>query len=415
MVELITISLHSSPLYPAGVGDAGGMNVYVKELASAVSRSGSNCHVFTRASNKDELGSILIEPGFWVHGIKAGPLDAVEKEDLWQYSDEFRQNAQIQIENLINKGSVFDAIHANYWLSGVVGHRLKHELNIPLLCTFHTLYRVKAQVSDKEILTGEPETRSMVEKDLINCSDLIIANCEVECRQIIELYDADPNRVKVISPGIDPAFFCPGNQDQAKAAIGFKNKGPLLLFAGRIQPLKDLETAIYTLEAVLRHFKGAELLVLGGPSGAGGGQYLGRCKELANSLNISNRVHFLNAVSHESVSTYLRAADLCLIPSKSESFGLIALEAQACGLPVVAFKVGGLNALVEDKVTGMLVEPGERAGFIKAALYVLSNKEIKRALAKNGIKNALGYSWENAALKLISLTESLEPSSLVTC
>jgi D-inositol-3-phosphate glycosyltransferase len=363
MRRLAVLSLHTSPLAQPGTGDGGGMNVYVRELTTALARSGVSCDVFTRAWSPDLPATVGVEPGLRVHHIRAGPLTVLPKEHLPAVVDTFTQGV---LERMASPGSAspgddetlpFSSVHANYWLSGLSGHVIKHELNLPLVCTFHTLDRVKAESMPEEVEADMPHRRAEAEASIIDCSDAVLASCTVEAEQIASLYGADPARIRIVPPGVDHAFFGPGHRPQARRALGLPLSGRLLLFVGRIQPLKCADLAIDTLaELSTRGGEPYRLVVVGGPSGPHGEKALQGLLDLADARGVRDLVHFVAPQPHELLSSYYRAADVCIVPSRSESFGLVALEAAACGTPVVASAVGGLTTLVDQGHTGFLVE-----------------------------------------------------------
>ncbi|MGI8684711.1 MAG: glycosyltransferase, partial [Acidimicrobiales bacterium] len=351
MRRLAVLSMHTSPLAQPGAGDGGGMNVYVRQLSTALARSGVVCDVYTRASSPELSAVVQVEPGFRVHHVAAGPLAEVAKEDLPAVCDEFTEGVLARME----LGYPADAISANYWLSGVVGHALKHRLDLPLVSTFHTLARVKAEGD------VDPDRRTKAELEVIGCSDAVLASCSVEAAQIAELYDADPHRIEIVPPGVDHAFFSPGHRPQARRALGLSAGGPMLLFVGRIQALKGLDVAVRALAEVVATVPEAFLVVVGGPSGREGGAEVARIRTLVADLGLAGRVHMVPPAPHELLSTYYRAAEVCLVPSRSGSFGLVALEAAACGTPVVGGGVGGLRTPVEHEHTDLLVEDRDPA------------------------------------------------------
>ncbi|MGH9178085.1 MAG: glycosyltransferase, partial [Acidimicrobiales bacterium] len=333
MRRLAVLSMHTSPLAQPGTGDGGGMNVYVRQLAGALARSGMECDVYTRAWDPARPAVVTVEPGLRVHHVAAGPLGPMAKEDLPQVVEEFTDG----VEARMAQGHPADAISANYWLSGLVGHALKHRLELPLVSTFHTLARVKAEGDT------DPERRAKAELDVMGCSDAVLASCTVEADQITARYDADPARIEIVAPGVEHAFFSPGHRPQARRALGWEAGGPMLLFVGRIQPLKGLDVAVRALAELTPSFPDSFLAVVGGPSGAGGAAEVERIRRLTADLGVAGRVRMVAPQPHERLSTFYRAADVCLVPSRSESFGLVALEAAACGTPVVAAAVGGLR------------------------------------------------------------------------
>jgi len=400
--RLAVLSIHTSPLAQPGAGDGGGMNVYVRELSSALARAGVECDVYTRAYAADLPDVVAVEPGFSVHHVDAGPRRPVDKGELPGLLREFGDGVLARMAS-----SPADAIHANYWLSGVVGHRLKHELDLPLVSTFHTLDRVKAEDSDD--VDG---SRARAEADIIGCSDALLASCTVEAAQLVDLYGADPTRIEIVAPAVDHAFFAPGNRAQARRAIGLPSDAPMLLFVGRIQPLKGLDVAVRTLAAASSN---AFLVVVGGPSGADGDAELERVHKLVADLGLVDRVRFVPPQRHELLSTFYRAADVCLVPSRSESFGLVALEAAACGTPVVASAVGGLRTLVDHGRTGFLVEGRDPDAFAADVRRILDDPMLAGEMAIEAALQARQYTWSIAAARLRRLYSDLTSRQLVEC
>ena len=393
--------MHTSPLAQPGTGDGGGMNVYVRELSSALARAGVECDVYTRASSSDLPAVLQVEPGFRVHHVPAGPLGPVAKEDLPPLVEEFTEAVLGQVRT----GFPADAIHANYWLSAEAGHTVKHELDLPLVCTFHTLDRVKAE-------EGEDPARALAEARSIGCSDSVLASCTVEAEQIVDLYGADPKRIEIVAPAVDHAFFGPGNQAQARRAVGLP-AGKMVLFVGRIQPLKGADVAVRAL-ARSRHLDGF-LVIIGGPSGPDGEAEMARLHRLVDERGLADRVHFIPPQAHELLSTYYRAADVCLVPSRSESFGLVALEAAACGTPVVAAAVGGLTTLVDHGATGFLVEGRDPQGYAACVDLILGDPVMAAAMGASAASRARHYTWPRAAARLRRLYADLTDRALVEC
>ncbi len=416
MRRLAVLSMHSSPLAQPGVGDGGGMSVYVRELSSALARAGVECDVYTRAWSQTLAPTVEVEPGLRVHHVVAGPQEVVRKEALASLVEAFTDGVLRHLTSRPDGRSAggVDAIHANYWLSGLAGHLIKHELDLPLVSTFHTLARVKAEASPDEIGAAEPARRSAAEAQVIGCSDAVLASCSVEAAQIAELYDADPSRIHIVPPGVDQAFFSPGYRPQARKALGLPLDRPLLLFVGRIQPLKGATVAVAAL-AALDGFADAELVVVGGPSGARGDAELARIGALVEDLGLSGRVHLFSPQPHELLSSFYRAADVCLVPSRSESFGLVALEAAACGTPVVASAVGGLRTLIDHARTGFLVERRDPECFAASVIKVLDDPALAMDMALNAAARARHYTWSVAAGRLRRLYADLTVRQLVEC
>jgi len=398
------------------------MNVYVRELTSALARSGVACDVFTRAWSPDLPSVMELEPGLRVHHVPAGPLEPIPKEDLPGVVDAFtegvldRMSRPGRLPLTDEQGGPFSSIHANYWLSGLSGHVIKHELNLPLVCTFHTLDRVKAESMPEEVEADMPHRRSEAEASIIDCSDAVLASCSVEAEQIASLYGANPDRIRIVPLGVDHAFFGPGHRPQARRALGLPLDGRLLLFVGRIQPLKCADAAVETLAALTRTSnENYRLVIVGGPSGPHGDESLRQLIDLAARRGVSDRVHFVAPQPHELLSSYYRAADVCIVPSRSESFGLVALEAAACGTPVVASAVGGLTTLVDDGRTGYLVDDPTPERYAEAVRRVFDVPLMAERLSTASVLRARRYTWRAAAGALLELHDELLSSRLVEC
>lgn len=402
MRRLAMLSLHTSPLAQPGSGDSGGMNVYVRELASGLAQAGVDCTTYVRTWQRGVPREVSVEPGFRVVHVDAGPPE-LAKEALPDVVDEFAVGVR---EHLLGSGGA-DVIHANYWLSGLAGHRLKHELDLPLVSTFHTLARVKADAGD-----AEPERRVRAEAEIIGCSDAILASCSEEAAQFHRIYGDTPGRVEIVAPGVDHAFFAPGDQRGARRALGL-GPFPVLLFVGRIQPLKGLDVAVRTLDRL--DDPRATLLVVGGPSGLQGAQEMARVRALVDELGLAERVRFVPPQPHHLLSSYYRAADVCLVPSRSESFGLVALEAAACGIPVVAAAVGGLRTLVDHGHTGFLVDRRDPDVFAAYTAELLDNARLAEEMGRAAAQRARTYTWSIAAARLRRVYADLTRGALVEC
>lgn len=379
------------------------MNVYVRELVSALSQAGIDCTTFTRADRAGLPREIEIEPGHRVVHIEAGPHH-LPKEALADVTDEFRRG----VIEWYEQEDLPHVIHGNYWLSGVVAHDLKHDLGVPFVSTFHTLARVKAEGGDPE-----PEWRDRAEAEIINCTDAVCVSCVEERDQFLRLYGRPDGEVAIVAPGVEHAFFAPGARGGARRAIGADPDQPLVLFVGRIQPLKGPDVAIRAL-AALEH-DATRLMIVGGASGSDGDAETDRAHALVDELGLHDRVEFVPPQPHHLLSTYYRAADVVIVPSRSESFGLVALEAAACGTPVVAAAVGGLQSLVDDGDTGFLVEGRDPADYAARIDQILGDEPLAASMAAAAVQRAARYTWRAAADRLRLLYCRIIATDLVDC
>jgi D-inositol-3-phosphate glycosyltransferase len=405
--RVAVLSVHTSPLAQPGAGDGGGMNVYVRALATGLAHAGVECDVFTRRESPDEPTVTRVEEGFRVVHIDAGPSSPIGLHDLTTLVDPF---ADAVLDRLRDTGDDYDVLHANYWISGAVGHRLKHALDLPLVATFHTLARVKAEAG----FDDEPEQRARLEHEVIDCADLMLASTAEERVQLADLYGAEPSRIEIVPPGVDHSVFRPSGGDGAllRERLGVGDR-PLLLFVGRIQPLKGVDVAIRAL-AVLED-SSSMLVVVGGPSGPSGAAESERLARLVDELALGDRVLFLPPQPHDALADFYRAADVCVVPSRSESFGLVALEAAACGTPVVAAAVGGLRSLVDDGVTGYLVDGHEPADYATPLSVLLGSPLLAGEMGEAAVARSGRYSWSITAARLRRLYGDLVARSLVQC
>jgi D-inositol-3-phosphate glycosyltransferase len=399
-------SMHTSPLAQPGAGDGGGMNVYVRALASALARAGVECDVYTRAEHPAQPDIVEVEAGFRVMHVTAGPRAPVAKQELVELVEPFTLAA----EGMLLESDPVDVLHANYWLSGAVAHRLKHALDLPLVATFHTLARVKADAG----VDDDPELRARIEQEVITCSDLMLASTEDERVEISTLYDAATERIEIVTPGVDHTVFLPGDRDVAREQLGLDLDGRrMILFVGRIQPLKGLALAVRSLAAL--DDPKVVLVIVGGPSGSDGEAELARTHGLAAELGIAHQVRFVPPQPHAALADFYRAADVCLVPSRTESFGLVALESAACGTPVVAASVGGLRTLVDHGRTGYLVDGRDPVDYATPVARLLGDRDHAAEMGATAAADSRRYSWSIAAARLRRLYADLSARALVRC
>src|SRR4051812_11095023 len=402
--RVAVFSMHTSPLAQPGAGDGGGMNVYVRALGSALARAGVECDVYTRAVSRSQPATVQLEPGFRVMHVDAGPRESVPKHALLELVEPF---VEVATARMLQHEPV-EVLHGNYWLSGAVAHRMKHMLDLPLVATFHTLARVKADAG----IDDDPEHRTRIEHEVVACADLMLASTADERAHLWGLYDADPDRIEVVPPGVDHIVFSPGDRETARRRLGIDARR-VLLFVGRIQPLKGIDLAVRCLAAL--DDPSVSLVVVGGPSGHDGEHERRRVRAMASDLGVTEQIRWVRPQPHERLPDYYRAADVCLVPSRAGSFGLVALEAAACGTPVVAAAVGGLQSLVDHDETGFLVEGRAPGDYADPVEKLLSFDQLRAEMGASAAARSLRYSWSMTAARLRRLYGDLVARALVRC
>jgi len=377
VTRLAMLSAHTSPLEPLGAGDAGGMNVYVLETARQLARRGVAVDIFTRTNTRapGEPADIEVEPGVRVRSIVPGGIGAT----------------------LMAAAEPYDLVHSHYWLSGQIGLVVREHRGIPLVHTMHTMGRVKnlsLAVGDH----AEPSARIVAEAEIVRLTDRLVANTAHERDELVALYAADPHRVDVVHPGVDHDLFVPGGRTAARHRLGVDRDQRFVLFAGRLQPHKGPDIAI---EALAQLPGDVRLVVVGGPSGAGL-EHPEALADLAVRMDVADRVSFLPPVAQAELADWYAAADVVCVPSHSESFGLVAVEAQACGTPVVASAVGGLTTAVVDGVTGLLVNGHRPADYARALHTLLDDDMLRGTMGAKAAVHAAGFSWQATADRLLA-------------
>ncbi len=389
------ISMHTSPLAVPGSGDAGGMNVYILEVARQLAAQGTQVEIFTRATSSDQPPVVEVVDGVSVHHVVAGPYEGLRKELLPTQLCAF--TASVLRAEAHRPEGYYDLVHSHYWLSGQVGWVASERWQIPLIHSMHTMAKVK----NLTMASGdrpEPYERVLGEQQVVNVADRLIANTETEAEDLIALYGADPQRVAVALPGVDLETFSPGDRGAARAAHGLRDDDIVLLFVGRLQPLKAPDVLVAAAAELLRRNPDLrprlKVIINGGPSGNG----IERASDLPaqiKRLGVADIVTLMDPVGRDELPDLFRAADLVVVPSYSESFGLVAVEAQACGTPVVASRVGGLTTAVGDG--GVLVPGHEPAAFASALESVLLVPGRRDWMSRAARSHAEQFSWSATA------------------
>ncbi len=395
--RVATISVHTSPLDQPGTGDAGGMNVYIVELARRLAARGTEVEIFTRATSGDLPPTVELMPGVLVRHIEAGPFEGLHKEDLPSQLCAFTSGV-LRAEATRDPG-YYDLVHSHYWLSGHVGWLAKERWGVPLVHTAHTLAKVKnAWLAEGD--RPEPTGRAVGEAQVVAAADRLIASTADEAGQLVSLYDADPAHISVVAPGVDLDVFRPGDPLASRARLGLAADATVLLFVGRIQPLKApdvvLRAAALMVAATPSLRDNLVIAVVGGPSGSGLDQPE-HLSALARQLGIADLVRFEPAAPQDRLADWYRAATLTLVPSYSESFGLVALESQACGTPVVAASVGGLRTAVDDGVSGVLIGDHDPRTWADVVAPLTGDAAARALLSKGAVVHAAQFSWESTA------------------
>jgi D-inositol-3-phosphate glycosyltransferase len=410
--RIAAISLHTSPLEQPGTGDAGGLNVYVVEVTRRLAERGIEVDVFTRAVCRDTPPLAELAPGVTVRSVPAGPFEELDKTDLPGQVCQFTLEV-LRAEAEAEPGR-YDLIHAHYWLSGKAGAAAKERWRVPLVQSMHTLGKVKnAALAAGD--TGESEERIQGEHEVVAAADRLIANTAEEASQLVELYGADPAKVRTVNPGANLRVFSPCDTPQAKAQIlgrlGLAPDAIVLLFAGRVQPLKGpdvmLRAAARLVESEPALRERVRVVLVGGPSGKASRADPDGMRALATQLGIGDLLRQEPPCPQAELADWYRAATLVLAPSHSESFGLVALEAQACGTPVVAASVGGLRTAVQDGYSGILVDGHDPAAWARVIRQLLAAPRRLATLSEGARRHASAFGWSATVERLTSVYASV--------
>jgi len=399
MHRLAILSYHTSPLAPLGGRDTGGMNVYVRELARELAERGHAVDVFTRRSSAEAPESETMPGGARLVHIDAGPPRPLDKRQLPSYLGAFERGVAAFAQA---RGLAYEVIHSHYWLSGVAGERLKLAWGASHVAMFHTLGRAKNQA---RVTEREPDERLAGERAVARGAERIVCTSRDEHDTLVRLYGADTARIVVVPCGVNLDLFRPIGRSEAREELGFGENERILLFVGRVEPLKGIDILLGAA-ARLEEETDCFVLVVGGDASARDGE-LAHLQGLASELGIAERVSFLGAVQHEQLPLYYNAADVCVVPSFYESFGLVALEAMACGIPVVASRVGGLSGTVRDGETGYLIPWRCPEPFAERLELLLGNDELRAAFGRAAREAVERYRWGNVAEAMAELYAGL--------
>jgi D-inositol-3-phosphate glycosyltransferase len=401
--KIATLMVHTSPLDQAGTGDAGGMNVYVVETAKKMARAGVSVDVFTRANHPNLPDSVEIAEGVNVKHLVAGPFEGLSKEELPSQLGALT-SAFMNYQKQLPK-DYYSLLHSHYWISGQLGWVVSEATGIPLIHTMHTTAKVK-NLNLAQGEQPEPHTRAIGEEQVVKASTALIANTDAEAASLVSLYDACPDNVFVVAPGVDLESFSPADgKTAARIRLDIAPDAIMLTFVGRIQPHKGPDVLLRAAAEMVTHSPHLRaklaVVIMGGTSGSI--NELEKIKSLAKFLKIEDITHFVNPVSRKVLPDWYRASDLVCVPSYSESFGLVALEAQACGTPVVATAIGGLRTAVSDGISGSLVDGHDPKAWSAVISRLIMEPQRRLLLSMGAIEHASHFGWENTARKTLDV------------
>lgn len=417
------LSVHSCPLAALGGRETGGMNVYVRELSRHLGQQGIAVDVYTRRQDPCLPTIVDFAPQARVIHLSAGPAAPYEKHHVWRHLPEFVEGVQ---QFMTQYGLHYEVLHSHYWLSGWVALQLRRALRIPMVHMSHTLGYAK-NAAAQQVWEQEPPRRLWVEHEILGRSDALIAESPASKHHMLQEYGVDPAKVQVIPGGVDTAVFRPQERQQARRVLALDVAQPVLLFVGRLQPLKGIDTLLRAAQVVRQQHASLQVLVVGGGVDAQDeheARELRRLQGLCEHLGLTPHVRFVKAQSQVVLAQYYAAADVFVMPSHYESFGMVVLEAMACGTPVVASRVGGLASTVVHGQTGFLVPEGEWETFAQAILRLLAAPAIHDAFGQASIQRAQAFTWPHIVARTVQLyrrllhpdgTVSRPPAAIMPC
>jgi D-inositol-3-phosphate glycosyltransferase len=387
-LNIAMLSVHTCPLAALGAKETGGMNVYVRELSRELGRMGVEVDIFTRSQNPAIPRVVPMADSVRVVHLPAGPEAPLPRERVYDHLDEFVDGVEAW---RLRRDVDYDLIHAHYWLSGVVGLSLRERWSVPMLQMFHTLGDLKNRVA-RRVADLEPTIRLAEEARIIAGAERLVAASVAERAYLVRHTDVDPARVAVVPCGVDTELFTPGAADAARAALGLV-EGPLVLYVGRLAPIKGLETLLDAVALLERRGRRLRLSIVGGEADEPSDGHEAELRRRIETLGIGDLVGFVGAQRQEALRTHYVAADVTVLPSHYESFGMVALEAMACGSPVVASRVGGLTTTVRDGVTGFLVPEGDVTALAGRLEALLADADLRWRLGREGVRWAAQHRW----------------------
>ena len=399
MKRIAQLMVHTSPLEQAGQGDAGGMNIYVVETAKKIAEQGVPVDIFTRAEKDGVEELIELAPGVEVHHLEAGPVSKLSKEELPAHIGALM--SAFQRHQLGKPHNYYDIIHSHYWISGQLGWMISERTGVPLVHTMHTTAKVKnLSLADGD--TREPLIRELGEQQLVDNAEALIVNTDSEGAALVSYYGASPDKVHVVTPGVDLEQFNVGERRK-------KDKFTIT-FVGRIQPHKGPEVLVRAASEIIciaPQLRGMlDVAIMGDNSGSGHNE-LEKLKNLVKFLKLEDVVRFVPPVKREELANWYRASDLVCVPSYSESFGLVALEAQACGTPVIASAVGGLRTAVADGISGVLVDGHDPKAWGAVIARLLMDPSRRELMSKGARAHAMNFSWDTTAKKTLEVYDQV--------
>jgi D-inositol-3-phosphate glycosyltransferase len=402
-LHVAMLSVHTCPLAALGGKETGGMNVYVREVSRELGRMGVSVDVFTRSQDPSIQRVVRLGERARVIHLAAGAEAPMARERVYDHMDEFVEGVEAwRIAEAID----YDLIHAHYWLSGVAALTLKRRWSVPVLQMFHTLARLKNRVA-RSAAELEPLVRVEEETRIVSDADRIVAANVVERAELLRDYGAHASRIATIPCGVDTDLFTPGDRAEARRRLGLDDR-PVILWVGRIAPIKGLDTLLDTVARLREAGRDMRLLVVGGEADEPTNGHETSLRRRIAALGLGESVRFVGPQPQSVLPLYYAAADVTVLPSYYESFGMVALEAMACGSPVIASRVGGLVTTVRDGVTGFLVPDGDVEALAERIETLVGDPELRWRLGREGVRWAAQHRWPCVAEAVCKEYASLE-------